>query len=51
MQGECLGLVAIRIGKSVVLRSLIGIEKGDGGEIWIEGGRFRSSMSGALISS
>lgn len=37
-QGECLGLVGgSGIGKSVVLRSLIGLEKGDGGEIWIDG--------------
>ncbi len=38
IEGECLGLVGgSGIGKSVVLRSLIGLEKGDGGEIWIEG--------------
>ena len=37
-QGECLGLVGgSGIGKSVVLRSLIGLEKPDHGEIWIEG--------------
>lgn len=37
-QGECLGLVGgSGIGKSVVLRSLIGLEKPDQGEIWIEG--------------
>lgn len=37
-KGECLGLVGgSGIGKSVVLRSLIGLEKSDGGEIWIEG--------------
>lgn len=37
-QGECVGLVGgSGIGKSVVLRSLIGLEKADGGEIWIEG--------------
>jgi len=37
-EGECLGLVGgSGIGKSVVLRSLIGLEKGDGGEIWIDG--------------
>lgn len=37
-KGECLGLVGgSGIGKSVVLRSLIGLEKGDKGEIWIEG--------------
>lgn len=37
-EGECLGLVGgSGIGKSVVLRSLIGLERPDGGEIWIEG--------------
>jgi phospholipid/cholesterol/gamma-HCH transport system ATP-binding protein len=37
-KGECLGLVGgSGIGKSVVLRSLIGLERADGGEIWIEG--------------
>jgi phospholipid/cholesterol/gamma-HCH transport system ATP-binding protein len=37
-KGECLGLVGgSGIGKSVVLRSLIGLERGDGGEIWIDG--------------
>ncbi len=37
-KGECLGLVGgSGIGKSVILRSLIGLEKGDSGEIWIEG--------------
>jgi len=37
-KGECVGLVGgSGIGKSVVLRSLIGLEKADGGEIWIDG--------------
>lgn len=37
-KGECLGLVGgSGIGKSVILRSLIGLEKGDSGEIWIDG--------------
>ncbi|MBX3023115.1 MAG: ATP-binding cassette domain-containing protein [Bdellovibrionales bacterium] len=37
-KGECLGLVGgSGIGKSVVLRSLIGLEKPTSGEIWIEG--------------
>lgn len=37
-RGECLGLVGgSGIGKSVVLRSLIGLEKADAGEIWIDG--------------
>ena len=37
-EGECLGLVGgSGKGKSVVLRSLIGLEKADKGEIWIDG--------------
>lgn len=37
-QGECLGLIGgSGTGKSVILRSLIGLEKPDSGEIWIEG--------------
>ena len=37
-RGECVGLVGgSGIGKSVVLRSLIGLEKPDSGEIWIDG--------------
>jgi phospholipid/cholesterol/gamma-HCH transport system ATP-binding protein len=37
-RGECVGLVGgSGIGKSVVLRSLIGLEKPDHGEIWIDG--------------
>lgn len=37
-KGECLGLIGgSGVGKSVVLRSLIGLEKPDSGEIWIEG--------------
>lgn len=37
-KGECLGLVGgSGMGKSVILRSLIGLEKSDSGEIWIEG--------------
>lgn len=37
-QGECLGLLGgSGVGKSVVLRSLIGLEKPDSGEILIEG--------------
>lgn len=37
-KGECLGLVGgSGMGKSVILRSLIGLEKPDSGEIWIEG--------------
>jgi phospholipid/cholesterol/gamma-HCH transport system ATP-binding protein len=37
-KGECLGLVGgSGIGKSVILRSLIGLEKADGGQILIDG--------------
>lgn len=37
-QGECLGLVGgSGVGKSVILRSLIGLEKADAGSILIEG--------------
>ena len=37
-KGECLGLVGSSgVGKSVVLRSLIGLEKADGGQIMIDG--------------
>lgn len=37
-KGECVGLVGgSGVGKSVVLRSLIGLEKPDSGEIWIDG--------------
>jgi phospholipid/cholesterol/gamma-HCH transport system ATP-binding protein len=37
-RGECVGLIGgSGVGKSVVLRSLIGLEKPDSGEIWIDG--------------
>ena len=37
-KGECVGLVGgSGIGTSVVLRSLIGLERADAGEIWIDG--------------
>lgn len=37
-KGECLGLVGgSGVGKSVILRSLIGLEQADGGQILIEG--------------
>jgi len=37
-EGECLGLIGgSGVGKSVILRSLIGLEKADGGRIMIEG--------------
>ncbi|PIT99183.1 MAG: ABC transporter ATP-binding protein [Bdellovibrionales bacterium CG10_big_fil_rev_8_21_14_0_10_45_34] len=35
---ECLGLIGgSGVGKSIILRSLIGLEKPDSGEIWVEG--------------
>ena len=37
-EGECLGLIGgSGVGKSVILRSLIGLEKPDSGEIWVDG--------------
>jgi phospholipid/cholesterol/gamma-HCH transport system ATP-binding protein len=37
-KGECIGLLGgSGAGKSVILRSLIGLEKPDSGEIWIDG--------------
>lgn len=37
-KGECLGLIGgSGVGKSVILRSLIGLDKPDSGEIWIDG--------------
>ncbi len=37
LEGECLGLLGgSGAGKSVILRSLIGLERPDSGEIWIE---------------
>ena len=36
-KGQCIGLIGgSGAGKSVILRSLIGLEKPDHGEIWIE---------------
>ena len=37
-EGHCVGLIGgSGVGKSVILRSLIGLEKPESGEIWIEG--------------
>jgi phospholipid/cholesterol/gamma-HCH transport system ATP-binding protein len=37
-KGECIGLIGgSGVGKSVILRSLIGLEKPDAGEVWIQG--------------
>lgn len=36
-KGECLGLIGSSgVGKSLILRSIIGLEKPDDGEIWVE---------------
>ncbi len=50
-KGECVGLVGgSGIGKSVVLRSLIGLEKADKGEIWIDGVEISKFRERELIS-
>ncbi len=37
-RGECLGLIGgSGVGKSVICRSLIGLEKPDSGEVWVDG--------------
>lgn len=49
-KGECLGLVGgSGVGKSVVLRSLIGLEKPDSGEIWIDGVEISQLTENQLI--
>ena len=49
-KGECVGLVGgSGIGKSVVLRSLIGLERADNGEIWIDGEEISRYSERALI--
>jgi len=49
-RGECVGLVGgSGIGKSVVLRSLIGLERPDKGEIWIEGQEISKFNENELI--
>lgn len=50
-KGECLGLVGgSGIGKSVILRSLIGLERPTSGEIWIEGEEISKYSERDLIS-
>lgn len=50
-KGECLGLVGgSGIGKSVILRSLIGLEKPTAGEIWIDGEEISKYKERRLIS-
>jgi phospholipid/cholesterol/gamma-HCH transport system ATP-binding protein len=49
-RGECVGLVGgSGIGKSVVLRSLIGLEKPDSGEIWIDGTEISNLSEAELV--
>ncbi|MCB0407045.1 MAG: ATP-binding cassette domain-containing protein [Bdellovibrionales bacterium] len=49
-EGECLGLLGgSGVGKSVVLRSLIGLEKPDSGEIFIEGEEISNFSEHQLI--
>lgn len=49
-EGECVGLVGgSGVGKSVVLRSLIGLEKPDSGEIWIDGVEIAKLHENALV--
>ncbi len=51
-EGHCIGLIGgSGAGKSVILRSLIGLEKPDSGEIWIEGqeiSKFREKDLGEI---
>ena len=48
--GECVGLVGgSGVGKSVVLRSLIGLEKPDSGEIWIDGQEISKLSENELV--
>lgn len=50
-EGECLGLIGgSGVGKSVILRSLIGLEKADGGKIIIEGEDITKIKERDLIS-
>ena len=50
-RGECLGLIGVSgVGKSVVLRSLIGLEKPDQGEILIEGQSIVGLSENDLVS-
>src|SRR5687768_12533769 len=50
-KGECVGLVGgSGIGKSVVLRSLIGLERPDAGEIWIDGEEISQWKERRLVS-
>lgn len=49
-QGECLGLIGgSGTGKSVILRSLIGLEKGDGGEVLVLGQNVEACSESQLI--
>ncbi len=49
--GECLGLLGgSGVGKSVILRSLIGLEKPDRGQIFVEGQEITHMKEGELIA-
>lgn len=49
-KGECVGLIGgSGVGKSVILRSLIGLEKPDAGQIWIEGKEVSQLSEAELI--
>ncbi len=50
-KGECLALIGgSGVGKSVILRSLIGLEKPDSGEIWIENNQICGYSEEQLVS-
>lgn len=49
-RGECLGLLGgSGAGKSVILRTLVGLEKPDQGEIWIEGQEISKFKESELV--
>ena len=49
-RGECLGLIGgSGVGKSVICRSLIGLEKPDSGEVWIDGAEISKLNESELL--
>ena len=49
-RGECMGLIGgSGVGKSVILRSLIGLEKPDSGEIFIDGEEITKYKENGLV--